>query len=256
MEDELKQQIDEIQVGYEDLIAGIQSNEVINDTKYYDRWEGVVIDDNDPEKLGRVKIRIIGFYDNIDVNNIPWAQPDIMFIGSTCGNFVVPLADTMVRGYFDQGDVQKPMYDSIAFSKSNIDDAMADSSEDYPHKIIMFQSDDGDTCTLNRKTGEFAFVHRTGASMIYKANGEIQIDTGSDPDSGQGSDLVFTVLGNMVANIDGSCDIKTTKGDITVDSDLGMVMLGKNAAKQFLNNLPTCLVTGAPHQIGVINVKV
>jgi len=255
MNDE-KKLIGDIRVGYEDLISNIQSNDVIDNVEYHDRWEGTVVDDNDPEKLGRVKIRIIGFYDEIDINNIPWAQPDIMFIGSTCGNFVVPLAGTMVRGYFDQGDPQKPMYDSIAFAKSNIDDAMGDSDEDYPHKIIMFQSDDGDVCTLNRKSGEFAFVHRTGASIIYKSSGEVQIDTGSDPDSGEGSDLVFTVLGNMIANIDGSCDIKTTKGDITVDSDLGMVLIGKNAAKQFINNLPTCLVTGAPHFIGVTNAKV
>lgn len=248
--------IEEIKVGYEDLVKNLQSNETNSEVNYYGRWEGVVIDNEDPEKLGRVKIRIFGFYDDIEENNIPWAHPDVMFIGGLCGNFVVPKNDTILRGYFDQGDVQKPFYDSIAFSEKNITDAQADAQEDYPHKMILFQTDEGDTCTLNRNTGEFAFIHRTGASIIMKENGELQIDAGTDGETGQGSDLIITVHGNVAANIDGECDIHTQKGNIKIDSDLGMVMLGRNAAKQFLNNLPTCLVTGAPHFIGVTNVQV
>ena len=117
--------------------------------------------------------------------------------------------------------------------------------------MIIFQTDQGDYMTLNRKTGEMALLHRTGASLIFKGNGEIQIDTGVD-EEGNNGDLVINVNGNCKINSNGDTEV-TSIGTTKVDGL--QVELGKNAAKQLVNNLPACIVTGAPHFIGNTNVK-
>ena len=105
--------------------------------------------------------------------------------------------------------------------------------------------------TLNRKTGEMAILHRTGAALIFKGNGEIQIDTGVDEEDNQG-DLVISINGNCKINSNGDTEV-TSIGTTKVDGL--QVELGKNAAKQLVDNLPNCLVTGAPHFLGNTNVK-
>lgn len=243
--------LDNIKDNYPELFNDMANINDSTDIKYEGRWEGKVINNNDPEKLGRVQIQIFNFYDDLPKDGIPWAIPDILFIGSKAGNFIVPENGTLVSGYFDQGDIHKPIYDKLSFNKESIDSGAADQNEDYPHKMIIFQTDQGDYMTLNRKTGEMTLFHRTGASLIFKGNGEIQIDTGVD-EEGNNGDLVINVNGNCKINSNGDTEV-TSIGTTKVDGL--QVELGKNAAKQLVNNLPHCMVTGAAHYIGNTNVK-
>lgn len=36
---------------------------------------GVVEDNKDPKKMGRCRVRVLDVFDNIDVQDIPWASP-------------------------------------------------------------------------------------------------------------------------------------------------------------------------------------
>jgi hypothetical protein len=36
---------------------------------------GVVEDNDDPKKLGRVRVRVLDVFDNLEVTDIPWATP-------------------------------------------------------------------------------------------------------------------------------------------------------------------------------------
>ena len=38
-------------------------------------YVGVVEDNNDPKKLGRVKVRVLDVFDNTKLEDIPWANP-------------------------------------------------------------------------------------------------------------------------------------------------------------------------------------
>ena len=55
-----------------------------------------VIDNDDKLHLGRVKIRIVGFYNEIADAAIPWAMPESTYFGSSKGNFTVPPIGTIV----------------------------------------------------------------------------------------------------------------------------------------------------------------
>ena len=116
------------------------------------------------------------------------------------------------------------------------------------------QTDMGEYMTLNRMTGETKFVHRSGTTISINPLGAVTITAG-----GTTKPADITLESELAVNINakstGQINIHSDTGNIMVDSDTGEVQLGKNLAKQFVNNLPTCIVTGAPHAVGNVNVK-
>ena len=76
---------------------------------------GVVEDNNDPKKLGRVKVRVLDVYDNLKVEDIPFATPWKDLNGN---EFNVPEKGKVLVVVFDQGDEHKPEY--IAADHYNI----------------------------------------------------------------------------------------------------------------------------------------
>ena len=75
-------------------------------------WVGVVEDRNDPEKLGRCKVRIFGYHtENLAIlptDKLPWAvplQPITSAANSGIGSTPLgPLEGTWVTGWFLDGD--------------------------------------------------------------------------------------------------------------------------------------------------------
>ena len=220
------------------------------------RWTGKVIDNEDPDKLGRVKILVFGYYDEIPSKALPWAVPDIGYVGGTNGSFIIPEVGTMVRGYFDQGDIQKPIYDSVAFSEMTARNLQKNQTlfkfEDYPNKMVFFETDQGDYLTLNRSNGETEFKHRTGLSITVGLDGSLTINTGS---FGQPGNITINTDGKTEVNAMQDITVTSKMGNVLIDGTVGMVQLGRNPAKQFVNNLPVCPVTGMPHYVGNTNVQ-
>ena len=208
------------------------------------KWTGIVLNNNDPEKIGRVQIKIYGFYDDLALNNIPWAVPDIQSWTSTKGNFIVPELNTILRGYFDNGDEMKPIYDAVAFNSSytSKDGDFFDwyqRTEDYPHSMVLFQTDQKDYLVMNKKTGELAFTHHTGTVMRIDPNGNIEIGTGVYEDGP--ANLNVSISGNINLTAMGNIQISAMK-DVDINSTVGKINLGDNPAKQLVNNLPACMI--------------
>lgn len=80
-----------------------------------ENWlRGVVVDNNDPQKLGRVKVFIKPLHDGINENDLPWAIPARSTrSGATDGSFGeldIPEEDSWVYVNFENNDPMKPMY--------------------------------------------------------------------------------------------------------------------------------------------------
>lgn len=222
------------------------------------QWVGKVVDNEDPLHLGRCRVRVFGYYDDIDAKMLPWAICHTSYIGGTYGNLVIPEVGTDVIGYFDNGDTQKPIYtgtfnrlDSLTKSTT----AMTRIT-DYPQMMVLMETDQGESLTLNRKSGKLTFTHRSGTTVIISANGSIDISQSSTPVSMESSEPA-----KLTINIADKADI-VVNGDATIESKMnvdvkagGEIRLGNNVAKQLICNIPNCLVTGAPHAVGNIQVK-
>ena len=230
--------------------------------KFNERWTGRVVSNRDPLKMGRAKIKIFGHYDDVDETSIPWALPEHGYLGAGTSNLVVPDVGATVRGYFENGDPYKPIYDAIitvenpiaaaaeaflgmrAPGDSILDDAT--NSLDYPNVMVLMKTDDGEGVTLNRRTGEMKINHRSGLKMQIDPNGSI----------------LNTEPATMTVKIEGKIDLEANddivinaKRNVYIDAVQGDVNLGRNNLKTLVCAHPTCFVTNAPTNGGNTNVK-
>ena len=111
-------------------------------TEFYgdqSRWflgEVVNVKD-DPEKLGRVKVRVFGVYDDIDEADLPWAQivvPVTTGVHEGKGQYLGILKGTQVFGMFLDGkSSQLPMVIGTVPKKG---DANPKAEANYPHNKV------------------------------------------------------------------------------------------------------------------------
>lgn len=70
-------------------------------------WLGEVIDNVDPLKLGRCKVKVLGKYDNLPDDAIQWATP---MNRNAVGSHHVPRIGDIVSARFDNGNLYHPEY--------------------------------------------------------------------------------------------------------------------------------------------------
>ena len=85
-------------------------------------YRGVVEDNDDPEKAGRVRVRIFGIHtekinkteiEGIPIDELPWAEPCLPIIEGSISGFGmwgVPLQGAHVMLFFENGNVSNPRY--------------------------------------------------------------------------------------------------------------------------------------------------
>jgi len=140
------------------------------DPEFKDTWyTGIVEDNKDPDREGKCRIRVFGVFGEIPKETLPWALPDFGFVGSKVGSFVVPPIGAVVKVYFDNGDIYLPHYTTKAVVSTS---QPSQKNIDYPDNMVILETDDGDFITLNRRTGRYKIVSRTGAQIILEADGE------------------------------------------------------------------------------------
>lgn len=204
---------------------------------------GKVEDNADPLQEGRCKVRVYGMHsDNIPTDDLPWAVQDNTFLGSTKGSFIVPPVDALVNVIFQDDDIYNPRYTTKVISDSNkvSNSLKAISSDNSPDTMVFFELDNGEFFKINRKTGETQYHHSSGMDIIVQDNGDVSIST-TNASSGN---ITINTPNNISVNAGGNADI-IADGNVSVKSTLGFINLGDGVTP--VNNLPACLVTGAPH---------
>jgi hypothetical protein len=86
---------------------------IINDNLNIMQFVGVVVDINDPLKLGRIKVKVFGKFDDLETEAIPWSVPANGFTSGSkngSGFFSLPKLESTVNVIFDNGNIYYPMY--------------------------------------------------------------------------------------------------------------------------------------------------
>jgi hypothetical protein len=129
---------------------------------------GVVVDDNDPEQLSRVRVRLEVFQDSIEDTKLPWAVPEgnnhpqglqggdtVSRTGTQNG---IPLRGNKVAVYFRHGgDANNPSYGPVPFDMQN---TLPEFETNYPYRL-GHKLYNGFTYINDTKTGE-VFLHTAG----------------------------------------------------------------------------------------------
>lgn len=228
-------------------------------------YAGLIVDNNDPEKLGRCKIRIYNLFDGqVPDSYLPWAIPNFEFIGSKLGSFIVPPVGAIVMVYFDQGDIYLPHYTTKAINRNQLSKLRL---ENYPDTMVFFETDEGDYFTINRKTRMVKFHHSSGNEIKLEKNGNTTIDIKNNLTQNISGKDNLNVTGDKTEIVTGTNTLKnkTSTGQIKIDNLGNITISGLNVTIEHtltttvkgsaviptgsgpLNTLPTDPITGLPH---------
>ncbi len=135
---------------------------------------GVVTDNKDPQKLGRVKVKFPWLRDDTESN---WAKVAAMMAGKERGSFFLPEVDDEVLVAFEQGDLDHPYV--IGALWSNEDKPPADNSDGKNnirkihsrsgHEIVFDDNHDGgqEKVTIHTNAGhKLVLDDSTGGEKI------------------------------------------------------------------------------------------
>lgn len=158
-----------------------------------DRYVGFVKNNNDPEKLGRCQIEVASVYDGVPTDALPWAIPEFGFIGGTRGSFIVPPVGAVVYVYFNRGEIYLPVYTTKVLTTKKMP---KNKDVDYPHNMVFFETDNGDSFEINRKQETAQYTHSSGTKITIAKDGSVKIDSVANLTTDH--DELLTVNGNMV----------------------------------------------------------
>ena len=116
---------------------------------------GFVEDNNDPEKLGRLRVRIAP-YSELAIEELPWACPKLGSHGnsSSYGGLNVPEIGSQVRVDFPSKDLTAPYYSGAELNAVNRTTFF---DEDYPN-TYGYKDSVGNFTKINKKMQLFLNV--------------------------------------------------------------------------------------------------
>ena len=139
------------------------------------QWKGVVKDNNDPLKLGRIKCLILGLTsEDADIDSLPWIScinPTGLGGSSDSSSFAVPELESEVIVEFPTRDIYFPVY--VGYWQHSLTH-QTDFNEDYPNSY-GFRDSTGNKFFVNKQKGFAEFIHAAGSAIRFEDDGGITI---------------------------------------------------------------------------------
>lgn len=110
-------------------------------------YVGVVEDNKDPKKMGRVKVRVLDVFDNTPLENIPWANP---WKDLTGDEFLLPDLGKIVTVVFENANINNPEFIFSDHYNANLEKKLNQLSESdylsmksliFDHKTQIYVND-------------------------------------------------------------------------------------------------------------------
>lgn len=129
---------------------------------------GVVVDNKDPEKMGRIRVR---FHWMPDTDRTPWVRMATMHAGKGRGSYFLPEVGDEVMVGFEGGDPNHPFV--IGTLYNGIDKAETFYNQDNDVKAIQTRS--GNKIIMNDKEGSIFVEDKDGNSLKMDGEGNIKV---------------------------------------------------------------------------------
>lgn len=178
---------------------------------------GRVEDNDDPDQLSRVKVRLLPEMNDADVDHLPWVRPFMvenmtadsyshkpLEVGSTVWCLFIDeyfkqgfyIAGTFIDGLFDYGTV-----------KDQIDSIPEIDSQTYPQARFT-RYPDGTIIFQNTSSGEVGIYHSTGSYVVIDKEGSLTGYSKKDVKFyNDSASLTLDNAGNIIQNSDGTIQL-------------------------------------------------
>ncbi len=124
--------------------------------RYFGKYRGVVTDNNDPTKRGRLKVRVPAVLGDEKV----WAMPCVGYAGNGVGSYLLPESGDGVWVEFEGGDPSFPIWVGCFWADNQLPKNESGTEASPPLKVIrskeglMVTMDDGEqTISVSDKDG-------------------------------------------------------------------------------------------------------
>ena len=125
--------------------------------QFFGKYRGLVADNNDPERRGRLEVQVPQVLGDVKV----WALPCVPYAGKNVGFYAMPDKEALVWIEFEAGDPSYPIWTGCLWAKNDIDRADA-----QPHikffrtkKFLLRVDDSKDEIRIENKSGSQILIN-------------------------------------------------------------------------------------------------
>jgi uncharacterized protein involved in type VI secretion and phage assembly len=142
------------------------------DQRFYGKYRGVVTENQDPLKMGRVKARVP---DVLGKEPSGWALPCMPFGGNNMGFYAIPDVDARVWMEFEQGDPDYPIWSGCWWGSQ---DELPSEASDSPYDRVVIKTSQQQVIILDDSVaGQITIQTSTGQTIVMNSD-SIKIDNG------------------------------------------------------------------------------
>lgn len=198
------------------------------DEKRFGKFRAIVVDNKDPQKRGRLKVRIPSVLADQDSD---WALPCLPYGGfKQQGLFMVPEVDSQVWVEFEEGDIHRPIWVGTFWQQDG--DPPEDAAKEEPTTRLL-QTKSGHILQFDDADGEeqFRLHHPTEAEMVIDPNGTISLTDASGAkikmDAENSEIIVEDANGNILTMNSSGTTVEDSNGNMIEMAAAGITAKGQ-----------------------------
>jgi type VI secretion system secreted protein VgrG len=182
-----------------------------------------VIDNHDPQGLGRVKVQMRWQYKN--GLSTPWIRNLSVSASQGQGFYFIPEVDDEVLVDFEGGNAECPF---VVGSVYNSDSKPPSASSNSSNHIKMIQSRNGGIFKINDQDGSITIQDKSGSSIVLDGSGNINIQATKSIILTAGEDINATSGKNTTLNTDKDFNVNAGNNTTITTSSKLNVSSGRN----------------------------
>jgi uncharacterized protein involved in type VI secretion and phage assembly len=200
-------------------------------------YRGIVEDNLDPLKIGRVRVRIIGLhsteqgdFSHVKTEHLPWSE----IMGGTQFGLIAGVGcssilriGTWVWVTLDHENPNKPIIIGTIIGNNTTTSGGAKRTGSDMHELAQdsytyvqtIETDSGHLMTLDDtpQNENIKLTHRTGSSILIDKDGNIFVNGVANIQYDIAGNATWNIAGNQTTNVQGATN-HTTAGDTTVNA--------------------------------------
>ena len=210
--------------------------------RYFGKYRGLVVDNQDPENRARVTLKVPSVMGSDEITH--WAEPCLPFGGlADQGLFMVPEIDAQVWVEFEEGNVNKPIWTGTTWQQSS--DVPQEAADRSPN-MRQLKTPSGHILSFDDTEGEeeIRLYHPADAELKIDPEGVIQLTDAA------GAKLVMNASGSSVeiSDSNGNTLVMESSGTTVTDSNGNQIVMEGGGIK--VTSSATVTIEGSMVNVG------